>query len=127
MSLHKTVLLVDDAPSVCVALRRLLRDEHTTVYTARNGAEALTLLTELGEAFDLVVSDLDMPVMTGDALHKACAGLLAVGKIRKFLIMTGGTVDEKALMYLSAAEVEIIEKPFGVKAFLDVYRRHVRP
>ena len=60
------VLLVDDEPNVLSALRRLLRPAGYTVLLANGGEEALQLLT--GQPVDLVISDMRMPVMSGDQL-----------------------------------------------------------
>lgn len=55
------LLIVEDDPAIRRTLMRALRD-HICV-AASNGLEALRLLTM--HAFDLVVTDVDMPVMNG--------------------------------------------------------------
>ncbi|MRR50095.1 MAG: EAL domain-containing protein [Rhodocyclaceae bacterium] len=57
------ILLVDDEPSILSALRRLLRREGYTIFTAASGAEGLELLAthEVG----VVISDARMPEMSG--------------------------------------------------------------
>jgi CheY-like chemotaxis protein len=62
----KRILLVDDEPSVRDALRMMLKFDGHSVTEAKNGAEALDLFTK-GQ-FDLVTTDLEMPVMKGDEL-----------------------------------------------------------
>jgi two-component system CheB/CheR fusion protein len=54
---------VDDSQDSLEILRTLLSDEGAVVETARNGAEGL----RLGEdtEFDLIISDISMPVMDG--------------------------------------------------------------
>lgn len=67
-----TILLVDDDPVMReLASAKLTAGGHA-VRTAENGAEGLALLEEGGA--DLVISDLDMPVMTGFALTRAIRG-----------------------------------------------------
>ncbi len=62
------LLIVEDDPAVQRSLMRDLR-AHTCV-AASNGVEALRLLGT--QAFDLVISDVDMPVMNGlDFYQKA--------------------------------------------------------
>jgi CheY-like chemotaxis protein len=57
-------LIVDDEPSVCLLLSRILtRDFDCAAAEARNGREALALLSR--ENYDFVVLDLLMPVMGG--------------------------------------------------------------
>ena len=57
------VLVVDDEEVVLVALRDTLTREGYHVTTAANGAEALALLKE--EAFSVVITDQQMPMLTG--------------------------------------------------------------
>lgn len=57
------VLFVDDEPAVIAAYRRLLRREPYEVLTAAAASEALRLLAE--QPIDIVISDMDMPDMTG--------------------------------------------------------------
>jgi PAS domain S-box-containing protein len=57
------VLLVDDEPDVLIALSRALRREPYDVVCAGSAAEALALLGE--EDIDLVVSDCEMPALSG--------------------------------------------------------------
>jgi len=59
---HK-VLLVDDEPNVLMGLQRALRKEPYEVLTAGSGKEGLALLNST--EIDVVVSDEDMPGMTG--------------------------------------------------------------
>ena len=58
-----TLLLVDDEPLVLEALRRTLRSEGYRLLVAHSPAEALALLET--EAVDLLISDIDMPHMSG--------------------------------------------------------------
>lgn len=58
-----TILVVDDQPEVRSALRRCLKVGGNTVHEARNGEEALELIRD--NDIDLIVSDYDMPGMTG--------------------------------------------------------------
>src|SRR3954451_19706844 len=58
------VLLVDDEPAVVAALTRHLRRRFDVVI-ATGGREALAVVDATAEPFDVVVSDLRMPGMTG--------------------------------------------------------------
>ena len=57
------VLIVDDEPGIVASLRRTLRKEGWELLTAAGPREALRLLQ--GGAVDMVVSDYQMPSMTG--------------------------------------------------------------
>jgi CheY-like chemotaxis protein len=62
----KRILLVDDEVSVRASFRMMLEIDDHIVIEANNGAEALDLFTK--SQFDLVSTDLEMPVMKGNEL-----------------------------------------------------------
>ena len=68
----KQILVVDDEPMVLAAVRMTLRFYGYTVETASSAAEALEKLP--GMSFDLVITDLTMPGMTGAVLAKEIKG-----------------------------------------------------
>ena len=67
--LPQRILVVDDEPYVCDALRMMLTIDGHEVATASNGAEALTLYAP--QRFDVVITDYSMPRMKGDELAVA--------------------------------------------------------
>ena len=67
------VLLVDDEPLVLIGMQSMLDWQalgFEIVGTARNGAEALKMIEE--QSVDVVVSDIQMPLMDGLTLAEAC-------------------------------------------------------
>jgi CheY-like chemotaxis protein len=80
-----TILVVDDNDLMREMMKdSLLREGHNTVL-ARDGQEALSILIKDGQAIDLVISDLQMPVMNGQDLRLA---MLAKGMTQPFILMT---------------------------------------
>ena len=63
MSKSARIVLVDDDPILRELAHEQLRDAHYEVEIAENGEQALALLNSNGA--DLVITDLDMPVMGG--------------------------------------------------------------
>ena len=63
---QRRILVVDDEPLVCDAVKMMLNFDGHVVETAHNGKEALALF-EKGK-FDLVITDFEMPAMKGDEL-----------------------------------------------------------
>ncbi len=61
-----TVLLVDDEPRILAALRRTLRAERYRILTTSDPTEVLTLIEK--EHVDVLISDIDMPEMSGAEL-----------------------------------------------------------
>jgi CheY-like chemotaxis protein len=105
------VLIADDEDSMrALVARAIAMDGHETV-TAQDGAEALEILTREGGAFDLLLTDIQMPVMDGIAL--------ALSAARDFprltiLLMTGFADQRERASNLSAIAHDVIAKPFSV-------------
>jgi PAS domain S-box-containing protein len=103
------VLVVDDEESIVRALARLLGRDHEIV-TASSGEDARALL-ETDRAFDVVLSDLMMPDLSGMDLH-AWLTTLDPTLARHVVFMTGGAFLPRATEYLASVPNLRIEKPF---------------
>src|SRR5215472_1662652 len=66
---QRRILVVDDEPFVCDAVKMMLTFDGHIVETASNGKDALALF-EIGK-FDLIITDFAMPTMKGDELAAA--------------------------------------------------------
>ncbi|MEP3439340.1 MAG: response regulator [Hoeflea sp.] len=86
--------------------RALVMDGHDIVEAA-DGAEALEHLE--AEAFDLLLSDIRMPVMDGIALASATADLSPEMPI---LLMTGYAEQRERAEPLMRIVVDVVAKPF---------------
>ena len=64
------ILIVDDEPSVRRMLRRLLSEGGYQIVEAGDGAEALEIAIRDESGFDLVITDIKMPVMDGRELGR---------------------------------------------------------
>jgi CheY-like chemotaxis protein len=91
----KTILVVDDDPLYVGLVKDVLEIQHHKVVVAYNGAEALTLVPT--QAFDLIVSDIEMPEMNGITFHKRLSERETLKQI-PFVFLTG-TEDTKHLHY----------------------------
>jgi len=87
-----TLLVVDDERPVLKLMATVLRSEHSVV-TAESGIEALTIFESYPRQFDLIVTDVTMPGMTGlelvarlEALHKRRLAVLFVTGASKYPI-----------------------------------------
>ena len=87
---HAAILLVDDEPSILLALTRLLRRDGHTVETAANGRVALRKLQE--RAYDLILSDLRMPELDGPGLYRALE-THAPQLCQRFIFLTGDSLN----------------------------------
>jgi signal transduction histidine kinase/CheY-like chemotaxis protein len=119
---HRRILVVDDEPALLTVLARSLTRLGHQVVTASNGAEALLKLEEQGGAtFDVVLSDLTMPVMSGVTFAAALEERYPALRGR-LLIMTGGAMSSEDEAFLQRADVVVVEKPVrlaDLSALLD--------
>lgn len=105
------ILLVDDEDSVRGFLKRGLELDGHAVVTAGDGSDAMERLAAAGGGFDLVVTDIRMPVMDGIALALAAKrdfpGLTIV-------LMTGYAEQRERAKNLEAIVAEVMTKPFSL-------------
>jgi CheY-like chemotaxis protein len=115
------VLVVDDEPAILAVLGRLLRDEHEVVVEA-DAERALTLLLDDQQHFDVVFCDLVMPRRTGVQLywevHRKDPALA-----ERFVLMTGGVVNDGIRDFLAAVKNPRLEKPFEASAVRELAAR----
>lgn len=105
------VLIADDEESMrTLVARAIAMDGHETV-TAEDGAEALDILTRDNGAFDLLLTDIQMPVMDGIALALTAARDYPRLVI---LLMTGFADQRERASGLDAIVHDVITKPFAV-------------
>lgn len=105
------VLLTEDDEAVRSFVKRALELDGHWVAAAEDGAEALEALTEHDGNFDLLVSDIKMPVMDGIALA------LQAGKNwpgLPILLMTGFADQRERASGLDALVHDVITKPFSL-------------
>jgi CheY-like chemotaxis protein len=105
------VLVADDEESMRLLVARAIAMDGHDVVTAEDGAEALETLTSEGGAFDLLLTDIKMPIMDGIALALAAARDFPDLTI---LLMTGFADQRERASGLDAIVHDIITKPFAV-------------
>ncbi|SKA18540.1 response regulator [Consotaella salsifontis] len=104
------ILVAEDDPGVRLLVTRALMMEGHAVVAAEDGEAALELLEEKEGAFDLLLSDIRMPVMTGIELARAVSTRFPALTI---LLMTGYAEQREEAETLPAI-VGIVDKPFTV-------------
>jgi|SRR5687768_5526662 two-component system cell cycle response regulator CpdR len=105
------VLIADDEESMRqLVARAISMDGHETT-TAEDGAEALEILVRDNGGFDLLLTDIKMPVMDGIALALAAARDFPKLTI---LLMTGFADQRERASGLDAIIHDVITKPFAV-------------
>jgi CheY-like chemotaxis protein len=105
------VLVVDDENSMRMLVARAIAMDGHDIATAQDGAEALEILSSEQGAFDLLLTDIQMPVMDGIALALATARDFPNLTI---LLMTGFADQRERASGLHAIAHDVITKPFSV-------------
>ncbi|HSM93562.1 MAG TPA: ATP-binding protein [Anaeromyxobacteraceae bacterium] len=110
------LLVVDDEEGFCRAVERMLADDHEIVAT-RDPFEALRRV-EQGEHFDLLLTDVVMPGLSGMELHARIA-TSAPALAERTLFVTGGATSQVVAEFLARRPDRVIEKPFGAAALRE--------
>lgn len=105
----KHVLVVDDRPELCPAINRALKKDNYSITCAKNGFDALRLFDEQGESFSLILTDINMPGMTGCEL---VLGLKARGLKAPVVFMSGNCGQPLPSECRAIAHQQCLSKPF---------------
>jgi two-component system, cell cycle response regulator CpdR len=103
------ILIAEDEEVLCALCARGLTTAGHEVKTACDGSEALDILTREGGRFDLLLTDIRMPIMDGIALALAAARDFPELTI---LLMTGYADQRERAHGLDALIHDVISKPF---------------
>jgi len=105
------ILIAEDEEALRAMCARALAAEGHHVETAGDGSEALELLIREHGRFDLLLTDVRMPIMDGIALALAAARDFPDLTI---LLMTGYADQRERAQGLDALVHDVIAKPFSV-------------
>ena len=106
------ILLTEDDDSVRAFVSRALELDGHKVETACNGVEALDQLTQNNGGYDLLVTDVKMPIMDGIALAHEASGHWPRMPI---LLMTGFADQRERAQDLADVIRDVVTKPFTLQ------------
>ncbi|MFJ5486350.1 response regulator [Hansschlegelia beijingensis] len=110
------ILLTDDEDAVRGFVQRALEMDGHQVTPAFDGADALEKLNLDNGAFDLLLTDIRMPMMDGIALALAAARDFPAVTI---LLMTGYADQRERASGLDALIHDVVTKPFSLNQIRD--------
>ncbi|MFP9134770.1 response regulator [Shewanella algae] len=116
----KTILAVDDSASMRQMVSFTLRTAGFDVTEANNGEEALKVAQ--GREFDLVISDVNMPIMDGIELIRNLRELPNYKFVPMLMLTTESTTDKKQQGRAAGATGWIV-KPFNPDQLLATVRK----
>lgn len=105
--MKRTVLVVDDEANMQTVMRMILEDAGHTVLTAGSGEEALQYIQNPN--LDVILSDMKMPGMGGDALLTRCRAERP--DVPVIVVTAHGTI-KSAVKSVSAGAADYLTKPF---------------
>ena len=119
---QKRILLVDNEQDILDILARVLVGAGYNVDMATDGRAALEQVSRRG--YDLIISNMRMPVMSGEAFYRQlCTSHPNLSK--RVVFCTGDIANASTHRFLNAAGAPVIFKPFQLRTVLDVVSRNL--
>jgi DNA-binding response OmpR family regulator len=115
------ILVIDDEPDLVRFVRRALESECYQVLTATDGLDGIRLA--VGERPDLVVLDLIMPGVSGEAVLSA---LMAQDPALRVLILSAMGDVQLRIACLEQGAVDFLAKPFAVRELIARVRNRLQ-
>lgn len=125
--MSKTVLVVDDSATLRMSVEMALQSAGFQVVHARDGREGLEQLNKLkseGKQLDMIISDVNMPIMDGISFIKEVKNTSF--KFVPILVLTTEREDSKKLEGKKAGASGWLVKPFKPDTLLAVVRKFTR-
>lgn len=121
--MSKTALIVDDSATMREMVSYTLKQAGFDPLTGANGQEALDMLT--GQQMDLIITDLNMPVMDGLSFIKAVRARDEYKFVPILMLTTESQVEMKA-QGKAAGATDWLVKPFNPEMLMQVIGKVVR-
>jgi CheY-like chemotaxis protein/two-component sensor histidine kinase len=120
------VLVVDDSDINLDVTKRILELEGAQVFLASDGQQAFDMLQAGPRAFDVVLMDVQMPVLDG---HDATRRIRLELKLEDLPIiaLTAGALSSERQRATAAGMDDYIVKPFDAQALVSSILRRLRP
>jgi len=112
------ILVVDDDEEIRSLLSTLLKSAGHQILTATNGAEGVAVYRSFASHIDLVITDLDMPVMDG---VQEIVRIRMTNCHAKVICMTGASGDR------CPEGVVLLNKPFSAEKLFSSVDEQIRP
>ncbi|WP_165493213.1 CHASE domain-containing protein [Hylemonella gracilis] len=120
------ILVVDDSDINLDVARNILAGEGAVVASAEDGHTALAMLREQPYAYDIVLMDMQMPVMDGYVTTRLIRSIDALARL-PVIALTAGAFSTQRALALEAGVDDFVAKPFEVdqlvQAILNLVRR----
>lgn len=115
----RRALLVDDIQTNRQLAVALLKDTGIVIDVCSNGAEAVAMILNSGKKYDLVLMDIQMPVMDGYEATRRIRGDSRFTEL-PIIAMTAYAMEEERFKVLRAGMNVHVAKPIDIKILLQV-------
>jgi Amt family ammonium transporter len=123
---NRRILLVEDGPDNQLLINHVLRKAGAAVVTTANGREGLDAALaayQSGEPFDLILMDIQMPVMDG---YQAMRTLRAAGYTHPIIALTAHVMAADHEACRAAGADDVATKPIDRKQLVALAARYCR-
>jgi CheY-like chemotaxis protein len=118
-------LIVDDSEINLGVAEHILVGEGATIALAENGEIALQMLLAQPDKFDIVLMDMQMPVMDGYEATRQVRLLPALSAL-PVIALTAGAFTEQRKRAEDAGVNDFVAKPFEVNDLIRIILKHTR-
>ena len=119
----ENILVVDDEEAISSVTKRILETNRYRTLVANNGAEAVSLYVREAHKINLVLTDLNMPSMSGP---DTIAMLRRINPNVRIIVATGADSAHGATSAAELGVQALMKKPFDVFVLLDTLRNVLR-
>ncbi|MCL4156354.1 UNVERIFIED_CONTAM: hypothetical protein GTU68_065067 [Idotea baltica] len=114
--MKKKILIVDDEPNIVMSLEFLMRKKNHEVHIARNGTEALDILTK--ECPDLILLDIMMPDVDG---YEICKHVRSQDKFNntRIIFLSAKSKQSDIQKGLDMGADMYVTKPFSTRSLMS--------
>lgn len=116
----KRILVVEDEPLIAGLLTDMLMADGHDVDAVHTGRAALERLAD--HAYDLIVSDLRMPVLDGRGLYRGLE-VSHPDMLQRIVFVTGSALESDNIAFLTATRVPWLAKPFTLTELHRITQR----
>ena len=116
------ILLADDSQLNLEVAEHILRNESALVTTVNNGQMAVDLLEHRASDFDIVLMDIQMPVMDGFTATRIIREKLSIRDL-PIIALTAGALSTQKQLALDAGMNDFVTKPFVVDDLVAIVKR----
>ena len=123
----KTALLADDVEINREIIIGLLEETEIIIECAENGREALELFAADPDKFDIIIMDINMPVMDGvEATRRIRSLKTPRGKQVPIIAVTANVLPEEVAGYINAGMNGHVGKPVDFDTLVPILDKYLK-